>query len=396
MVKGSYLIIYDEFDKLNVFSEIAGKQSIVCHIESQHSRPSPTKTCKVCGVAAGTETRLLNHILAEHIERACGMCNLFKTTATSAQDENSLLDHIRQKHSFYVFVKKCEWCPSVFRDQAALADHHAAVHQERYCKPCSLTFRGVWRYREHVREKHPLAERELNVNNSNNSNHVVGGRKNSNSVAATEASKTSVQAAAAPVDTATFLAPAPPPPQPPSSASTAGSSPGGLMTVRCPLCSYQSSQKSNLTRHFESFHLTYKCRICRARVHGRKKIIEHVHQNHGSTDTRYDIKDADVKREVNLLNRALAKPTLHSGSSNAAAAAPSVALHEYKCPRCPFVAHYRLAWIQHKSVCHKSATPDGGAGKSNEENRVVSVLFTYVLVSSHLDFIGLKVKLYCT
>ena len=349
----------------------------------------------MCGVAAGTETRLLNHILAEHIERACGMCNLFKTTATSAKDENSLLDHIRQKHSFYVFVKKCEWCPSVFRDQAALADHHAAVHQERYCKPCSLTFRGVWRYREHVREKHPLAERELNVNNSN-SNHVVGGRKNSNSVAATEASKTSVQAAAAPVDTATFLAPAPPPPQPPSS-SAAGSSPGGgLMTVRCPLCSYQSSQKSNLTRHFESFHLTYKCRICRARVHGRKKIIEHVHQNHGSTDTRYDIKDADVKREVNLLNRALAKPTLHSGSSNAAAAAPSVALHEYKCPRCPFVAHYRLAWIQHKSVCHKSATPDGGAGKSNEENRVVSVLFTYVLVSSHLDFIGLKVKLYCT
>ena len=62
-------------------------------------------------------------------ERACGMCTQFKTTSTSAEDGNSLLDHIRLNHSFYVFVKKCDNCPSVFRDQNALADHHAAVHQ---------------------------------------------------------------------------------------------------------------------------------------------------------------------------------------------------------------------------------------------------------------------------
>ena len=342
-----------------------GKQSIVCHIESQHSRPSLSKLCRICGSNWGTETGLLNHILAEHLERACGMCTKFKTTATSAKDENSLLDHIRLNHSFYVFVKKCDYCPSVFRDQNALADHHAAVHQERYCKPCSLTFRGVWRYREHVREKHPLAERELNIN----SNNLAVNNSSSNSVVATEANKAAA-AATPPVDTATFLAPAPPPP---SAKTGSGSSSPGFITVRCPLCSYQSSQKSNLTRHFESFHLTYKCRICRTRIHGRKKIIEHVHRDHGSTDTRYDIRDADSKKEINILNRALAKPSLAQSSSfsSSSSAVPNMALNEYKCPRCPFVGHYRLAWIQHKSVCHKSSS-GGAVGKSNEENRVVS------------------------
>ena len=305
------------------------------------------------------------------------MCTQFKTTATSAKDENSLLEHIRHNHSFYVFVKKCDNCPSVFRDQNALADHHAAVHQERYCKSCSLTFRGVWRYREHIREKHPLAERELNINSNNV---VSSGGKNLPSggggdIAATEANKAT--AATAAMDTATFLAPAPPPPSPKTAAhhSGSGSSPG-FMTVRCPLCSYQSSQKSNLTRHFESFHLTYKCRICRTRIFGRKKIIEHVHREHGSTDTRYDLRDADSKKEINILNRALAKPSLLSTSSSSSSAvnASNMALNEYKCPRCPFVAHYRLAWIQHKSVCQKSFPPstDINVGKSNEENRVVS------------------------
>ena len=244
------------------YSSILGKQSIVCHIESSHSRPSLSKLCRMCGANAGTETGLLNHILAEHLERACGMCTQFKTTSTSAKDENSLLDHIRLNHSYYVFVKKCDNCPSVFRDQNALADHHAAVHQERYCKSCSLTFRGVWRYREHIREKHPLAERELNINSNNVVSGGGGGGSGKNlpsggggDIAATEANK-------AAADTATFLAPAPPPPSPRAAPgahhhSGSGSSPG-FMTVRCPLCSYQSSQKSNLTRHFESFHLTYK------------------------------------------------------------------------------------------------------------------------------------------
>lgn len=357
-----------------------GKQSIVCHIESSHSRPSLSKLCRMCGANAGTETGLLNHILAEHLERACGMCTQFKTTSTSAEDGNSLLDHIRLNHSFYVFVKKCDNCPSVFRDQNALADHHAAVHQERYCKSCSLTFRGVWRYREHIREKHPLAERELNINSNNVVSGGGGGGSGKNlpsggggDIAATEANK-------AAADTATFLAPAPPPPSPRAAPgahhhSGSGSSPG-FMTVRCPLCSYQSSQKSNLTRHFESFHLTYKCRICRERIFGRKKIIEHVHREHGSTDTRYDIRDADSKREMGILNRALAKPSLLStspSSSPSASSASNMALNEYRCPRCPFVAHYQLAWIRHKSVCKKSsaaASSDVGAGKSNEENRV--------------------------
>ena len=134
--------------------------------------------------------------------------------------------------------------------------------QERYCKSCSLTFRGVWRYREHIREKHPLAERELNINSNNVVSGGGGGGSGKNlpsggggDIAATEANK-------AAADTATFLAPAPPPPSPRAAPgahhhSGSGSSPG-FMTVRCPLCSYQSSQKSNLTRHFESFHLTYK------------------------------------------------------------------------------------------------------------------------------------------
>ena len=50
-----------------------------------------------------------------------------------------------------------------------------------------------------------------------------------------------------------------------------------------------------------SFRL--RCRICQARIFGRKKIIEHVHREHGSTDTRYDIRDADSKKELATLNR---------------------------------------------------------------------------------------------
>ena len=90
---------------------------------------------------------------------------------------------------------------------------------------------------------------------------------NSNNVVAAESSKS----AAAAADSATFLAPAPPPPSPKATPAAAGGTPPagldrsgsaasshGFMTVRCPLCSYQSTQKSNLTRHFESFHITYK------------------------------------------------------------------------------------------------------------------------------------------
>ena len=66
----------------------------------------------MCGANAGTETGLLNHILAEHLERACGMCTQFKTTSNSAKDENSLLDHIRLKcrlswvtpHNLLIFI----------------------------------------------------------------------------------------------------------------------------------------------------------------------------------------------------------------------------------------------------------------------------------------------------
>lgn len=81
---------------------------------------------------------------------------------------------------------------------------------------------------------------------------------------------------------------------------------------------------------------------------------------------------------MGILNRALAKPSLLStspSSSPSASSASNMALNEYRCPRCPFVAHYQLAWIRHKSVCKKSsaaASSDVGAGKSNEENRVVS------------------------
>ena len=39
----------------------------------------------MCGANAASETGLLNHILAEHLERACGMCTQFKTTSTSSK-----------------------------------------------------------------------------------------------------------------------------------------------------------------------------------------------------------------------------------------------------------------------------------------------------------------------
>jgi hypothetical protein len=48
---------------------------------SSFFRPSLTRLCRMCGLNLKTEFALMNHILAEHLERSCGMCN-FKTAAS--------------------------------------------------------------------------------------------------------------------------------------------------------------------------------------------------------------------------------------------------------------------------------------------------------------------------
>lgn len=77
----------------------------------------------------------------------------------------------------------------------------------------------------------------------------------------------------------------------PYSRNTSSSS--GVILRQCPRCDYASSQKSNLTRHFESIHITFKCRECQTATYtGRKTIIDHVKRNHKGANEKYDFKDA--------------------------------------------------------------------------------------------------------
>ncbi len=166
-----------------------------------------------------------------------------RSTASGSQDENSLLDHIRVNHANY--VKKVSTSSS------------SEDSQPHRCRQCGMTLLGASAWRDHVRSQHPLAEREINTNAN-----VAG--SNAKTTALQETEKGSNKAAPA----ATFLEPAPPTSSSPivrlprseaaEEAAKALVSNSHHQLLKCPMCHYSSTQKSNLSRHYESFHVNYK------------------------------------------------------------------------------------------------------------------------------------------
>ena len=57
---------------------------------------------------------------------------------------------------------------------------------------------------------------------------------------------------------------------------------------QCALCSYVSTNSSNLARHVESFHIPHKCRYCPSVVKGRRELSDHLKHIHKSKITLRD------------------------------------------------------------------------------------------------------------
>ena len=57
---------------------------------------------------------------------------------------------------------------------------------------------------------------------------------------------------------------------------------------QCALCSYVSTNSSNLARHVESFHIPHKCRYCQSVVKGRRELSDHLKHIHKSKITLRD------------------------------------------------------------------------------------------------------------
>ena len=294
----------------------------------------------------------------------------------SIQDRKQLVEHITEIHcanSQQPSSKKtgggdpCRKCPGkvprIFGDAHLLQEHVQMHHDQHYCKNCNLTFSGSLKYREHLRNHHPLAERVTNVSSNPLAN---GGSKEGNPpdasipppkffppVANTNRrpslpvpSRGVMPTFTAPLSPSsldggseTFIAKAPPisvssveedpfTPPPLKIRGETGARPSvrsyslpslspelntlfivlapsgirpfvksssGGVEHQCPRCVYSSTQKSNLTRHFESCHITFSCRECYLPVLGRKMIIEHVKKNHKGAVEKYDVKDAHFK-----------------------------------------------------------------------------------------------------
>ena len=96
------------------------------------------------------------------------------------QDRALLVDHITDQHCQQVGaerrsaleIHRCKLCPGQvshrFGDLLMLEEHIQMHHDQHYCKNCGVAISGSLKYREHLRNHHPLTERTTNVSSAEN------------------------------------------------------------------------------------------------------------------------------------------------------------------------------------------------------------------------------------
>jgi len=125
---------------------------------------------------------------------------------------------------------------------------------------------------------------------------------------------------------------------------------------QCPKCSFRSTSRLTLSKHFESFHVTFRCKKCPLNILGLRSTLEHVKKTH--PDAAVDHYEAS-KDAVYAADRAL-----HNAIKNDLPRQPQqqqqlqqqqpqqpVQLQQrrrFACGACLFTTADKRAWARHK------------------------------------------------
>ncbi len=297
---------------------VVGRRLMEEHVWEKHTGnnnhgKAPQEDSTPCGVCHARFSRpafLARHFHEHHVERSCALCLL------PAKSREQLVRHV-------------------------LEGHREAVEPPRplYCRRCDEGFPDALGYKQHLRTRHPLAERTVNAAAAAASSPALPGGPvpaGTKKAAATVALQPSTNKQ-------------PQRNQPDSALVKPVTRPAGATTMahRCPKCSHCSSQKGNLQRHFEAFHVTFTCRSCGLNAVGRKGMVEHVRECHPGADDRYDISDARDPVDRALLNTIKDLPKVPCVPYQQETSSERKG-ERYSCRFCRFATSDYSSWIRHK------------------------------------------------
>lgn len=335
---------------------VQGRHDMLLHIKLAHFYDQG-HVCCVCQKVFATGAGLIQHFHDSHVLRACILCR--------HQDRSraTFLRHLRSAHALSL---QCKRCPQICPDARALARHSLNIHELQVCNTCNIPIMGMNNYREHFRERHPLAER---TGNTPTLSDTALCRKRPPTEESAWKKPTIVKRMANIERNRSLLKAMDKAAQglvrKPKVFKSKMSPKVFLEKLKqCVKCDYATNQRANLVRHFELVHVTYKCRVCFNPFPGRKAILDHSRLQHLILEPKYDIQDAfnpDDLVEYNKLRRGTLLP-IRDGPfkvpEQVPKPSPEVSSSNnhlgYFCHNCGYHSKDYSAWVRHQCHVEKS------------------------------------------
>ncbi|TRY69555.1 hypothetical protein TCAL_03797 [Tigriopus californicus] len=334
---------------------VQGRHDMMLHIKLAHFYDDG-HVCCVCQKVFPMGTGLTQHFHESHVLRACILCR------HQDRSRGEFMRHLRTSHALSL---QCKRCPEICPDSRALARHSLNIHELQVCNTCNIPIMGMNSYRQHFRERHPLAERTINTPTPGDK---ALRRKHDSTEGSVWKKPATIKKISSKVEENHSSLKAQDLLQSPKGFKTKMSPKVCLEKLKqCAKCEYATNQRTNLVRHFESVHVTYKCRVCFNPFQGRKAILDHSRLQHLILEPKYDIQDAfnpDDLLEYNKLRRGTS-PLIKDGTFKVPEQVPkspdvsSVNNHlGYFCHNCGYHSKDYSAWVRHQ--CHVEKTKPHG------------------------------------
>ena len=307
------------------------------HRRMLHKNARGRVQCPLCGFATNRRLEFILHLESRHCKERCLGCKGQKPHLGRLR----MKEHVRQSHLGppLGLVSPCGVCNSVLRCPQRLLKHFLDNHVSRKCVICDQDLKcdGSEQQRDdiftHFTKNHgksptkrplPLSERPVNVISAitDNDDAIQG-----------LFSGSGPKKVKTPADEVIVV----------DGEDDVKRKPEANF-FPCSECQYSSSNRSNLVRHFESTHLTYRCRVCRAQFLTRGSIVKHVRKDHGKTgeeDLRYGIADCLNPAQLDALEKI---KTLEKSPKQKI----------FKCGVCGLKFKALLAWLSHSHECSQA------------------------------------------